>query len=535
MWYYVLMVEETEVTEESEEGLIEKPIRKKSRIWLFFIALIPAVLIGFIYIYHVRPITDSFTYELGEEISEDLKDYVEGFPLSVNSCELDLSDVDRAHPGRYIAVVRHFPFEYNYELVIRDTTSPVMADYSAQKVFELGKSYTVKDVVGRVYDNDPAFIAEFVEPGGPVEGVEINGDTVSFSRILRTDMTVRAKDPSGNVSSISFIAVADTPPLVNVYEDYYTAKGTPVDFRPYAVDLKDGDVSDSVSVKIDPDYYKITGAYNAVISAEDSYGLRCEAKTTVHVYEPETIQDMINTGRLDGLADNVFGAVNPYDAGYVVGNDIKTATEHLIPAIVRVSYDNSDVSAYGSGTIVKISDKGIIICTNRHVVDENYAVDVHFYDGTVVKGKVEGRSKTPDVAFVRVNVNQIDEELLHSLRTAHINLEYYNTLSNKPSFEVGMYCTDGEGGEWLRRFGYIKRKSGWLDAYFEDYDYAFTQVSVDLTPGVSGSMVFDSHGNFICMATFFWMNGEMKENYGVSLDSILDFYETTFGRRLEYN
>ncbi len=525
------MIEEME----AKEDTAEKPIRRKSRKGLFFIALFSVLLFGFLFFYHVRPVTDSFTYELGESISEDPGDYVEGFSFYVKACRLDLSDVDREHPGRYIATVRHFPFAYDYELVIRDTVAPVIGDYTVENVFEVGRSYRVADVVKLVSDNDPGFRTEFAEPGEHTEGVEIDGDTISFSERLKTDITVRASDPSGNTSMISFIAIADTAPVVTAFQEYYTAKGTPVVFEPGAYDFKDGDVSDSVSVKIDPDYYKVTGTYNAVITAEDRYGLRGETGTTVHVYEPETIQDMINTGRLNGLADNVFGAVNPYDAGYVVSNDIRTATEHLIPAIVRISFDNGSVSSYGSGTIVKISDSGIIICTNRHVVDENYAVDVHFHDGTVVRGKVEGRSKTPDVAFVRVNLNQIDKELLYSLRTAHINLEYYNTLSNKPSFEVGMYCTDGEGGEWLRRFGYIKRKSGWLDAYFDDYNYAFTQVSVDLTPGVSGSMVFDAHGNFICMATFYWMNGQVKENYGVSLDSILDFYEKTFGRRLEYN
>ena len=132
-------------------------------------------------------------------------------------------------------------------------------------------------------------------------------------------------------------------------------------------------------------------------------------------------------------------------------------------------------------------------------------------------------------------MTSVKKELIKKLKTAHINLEYYQSLSDKPSFEVGMYCTDGEGGEWLTRYGQIKRKSGMLDQYFERFNYAVTEVTVDLTPGVSGSMVFDSHGNFICMASFYWQNGEIKENYGVSLDSILSFYEATFGKRLEYN
>ncbi len=508
--------------------------RKGLRAFLavFFVLFLLAA--AFLYFYTVRPVRDSFTYELGREISLDLHDYIEGFDMAVEMSSLDVSDVCQA-PGVYEAKVFHFPFEYTYEITVVDTIPPKIEGYYDTKAFIVGDSYTINDVINRVYDLDPDVKVAFSVPVN-VAGVELkNEDTViSFDKRMKTQIDVSATDSSGNTSRVSFTAVADTAPKVTSYSDYYVAKGTNGKLVCESHDYLDGNLTAGIVTDIDPDYYKTTGTYDVVFRSVDSYGLEGDAYATVHVYEPATIQDMINTDRIEGLAENVLGAINPYDAGYLIQDDIEKAKERLIPAIVRVSYETPYVRAFGSGYILKITDTGIIIGTNQHVVDEMKTVDVHFYDGTVVKGKVEGCSKTPDIAFVRVNLRDVSDELLKTLKTVHINLEYYRVLSSKPYFEIGMYCTDGEGGEWLTHYGIIQRKSGYLSEFFSDYDYAVTEVSVDLIPGVSGSMIFDAHGNFICMAAFYWMNGLIKENYGVSVDSILNFYESVFGKRLEY-
>ena len=71
-------------------------------------------------------------------------------------------------------------------------------------------------------------------------------------------------------------------------------------------------------------------------------------------------------------------------------------------------------------------------------------------------------------------------------------------------------------------------------SYFENYDYEVTQVSVKLTPGVSGSAIIDSHGNLLCMAAFYWVHDGNTEYYGISLTDILDYYKDVFGKPLEY-
>ncbi|MCR5720761.1 MAG: hypothetical protein K6G72_00215 [Lachnospiraceae bacterium] len=145
-----------------------------------------------------------------------------------------------------------------------------------------------------------------------------------------------------------------------------------------------------------------------------------------------------------------------------------------------------------------------------------------------------GTSVTPDVAFVRIDKADLSEELLESLKTVHINLNYYKTISSRPRFEMGMYVIYADGTEMFTRYGYIVRKSGKLGEYFENFDYPVMEVSVQLTPGVSGSAIIDAHGNLLCMAAFYWDHNGIREYYGVSLEDILDFYEKVFGERLEY-
>ncbi|MCR5278670.1 MAG: serine protease [Lachnospiraceae bacterium] len=500
---------------------------------VILVALFFTIVLAALLAYMVRPVTDSFTYEYGERVSTDLKDYVEGLDFAVNLSSLDLSDVG-AYPGIYYAKVYHFPVVFSYRIQVTDTIAPLITGFDSKKVFEVGKTYEARDLVGSIFDRDPKIRLSLREKESDIN-CSIIGTKILFSSTAETELTLTAADSSGNTASVTFAAIADNAPVVETYEDYYVAKGTEAEFTCGAYDYQDGDVSKSLKVDIPEGYYETTGLYEARFTVSDSNGLTGETYSNVHVYEPETIQDMINTGRLNGHSGNVFGALNPYDAGYVVNDDIEEARRRLIPAIVRISYETSRVSSFGSGSIFSIGDNGIIICTNGHVVDDMKKVDVHFYDGSTVKGIVEEKSDVPDVAFVRVPLAGLSRGLIATLKTVHINLEYFETLSDRPAFEVGMYCTDGKGGEWLTRYGQIERKSGKLDAYFEKYAYAVTEVSVDLTPGVSGSMVFDSHGNYICMASFYWMNGAIKENYGVSLDSILNFYEIVFGHRLEYN
>ncbi len=512
--------------------------KKKKALVISLVAVllfIAAAGVWYFVFYRVIPVTDSFTYEFGSVVSRDIDDYVKGRFNSEDSALLDLSAVDEKKCGVYYGVVKHFPQTFVYEIRIKDTVSPDIVLRGGKMAFEAGEVYGADSIIANVSDLDENISVRFLNLSQD-DSIETpdNGKQFSFSEVGKKDITIMATDSSGNSSHVIASVIVDTAPVVTTFDSFYTALGTNVDFNAYAEDDVDGDVSQSVRTDTPVNLCNRVGHHRVRLYASDSNGLTGETYTDVYVYEPEVIQDMVNLGEIDPFAGNVFGVINPYDCGYTVEDDVEHAREAVIPAVVRVSFETSCIRSYGSGYILKIDDDSVIIGTNQHVVSSMNKVNVSFFDGETFTGSVVNRKRTPDMAFVKVERKDLPEWLVASLRTVHINLNYYESLSYKPSFRVGMYCTDGNGGEWLTRYGYIVRKSGTLSEYFPDYAYPVTEVSVDLTPGVSGSMVFDSHGNFVCMASFYWANGGLKENYGVSLNDILDFYEETFGERLEY-
>ncbi|MBP5598698.1 MAG: trypsin-like peptidase domain-containing protein, partial [Lachnospiraceae bacterium] len=234
------------------------------------------------------------------------------------------------------------------------------------------------------------------------------------------------------------------------------------------------------------------------------------------------------------FALNVAGVINPYDSGYIEESNMDAAIDNIKHAVVRIHYETPRTRTFGSGYIVKITDKEIICATNNHVVTDRNYVTVSFYDGTNVEARVVAGKVSPDIAFISINRSDIKDFDNLDLKTIHINRGYYESLSSKPQFEMGMYCINENGSQWLERTGKIVRKSGKLDKYFENYDYAVTQISVRLTPGVSGSAIIDSHANLLCMAAFYWVHDGNTEYYGVSVTDILDYYKEVFGQRLEY-
>lgn len=521
-------------TENTENKSPKKSFRNRLKAAGILLCLVSLFAGWYFVFYRVVPVGESFTYELGESVSTDVKDYVRGFFKATSFSKLDISNVKENKCGTYKAYVKHFPHTYEFKIKIKDSTAPVVLLSDSEHVLERKKSYTPEDVVASVIDEDEVSLKFLNTSTDSAIHVTNGGESVSFSSNGSKSISIQATDRSGNTSTTMFNVLVDDAPIIYTYDTFYTVCGEPVDFEYWADDYVDGDLTEKVSVKMEEGCFDVIGKHNITFSVTDSYGLTTDLEASVCVLEPEILQDLVNTGRVSGFAPNVCGVINPYDAGYVVADDIVSAREGLIPATVRISFETAYVRSFGSGYILKITDDEIIIGTNQHVVSDQKKVNVSFSNGEKAVGKVVARKKKPDMAFVSVKIADIPSYMLSYLKTVHINLNYYRTLSNAPEFAVGMYCTDGMGEEWLTNYGTIVRKTGKLSQYFENFNYPVTEVSVDLVPGVSGSMIFDSHGNFVCMASFFWEHGIIKENYGVSLDDILDFYEETFGERLEY-
>lgn len=497
-------------------------------VFFCFLALI-------LFLFKVSPACETFTVELGDPITTDINDYLVGRNFALRSAKLEMPEIIPGAPGEYKVFVKYFWITFEYSLIIEDTHAP-KAEFSVDNfVCEVGKETDALYFISSVEDKCTKLTYEYINTESDND-VIISDDKYCF--IATTpgvhNVTLKITDLSGNYSTYYFSCVCDIAPVIEGITEYYTSTDAFPDLLSgvYAYDSDGYDVE--VTYKCPGSAFSVPGDYTFTYSATDYLGLTSTKKALLHTYSPLSLQDLVNTKQLDSSNDNVFGILNPYDSGYIQESNIDEAIELMKTAVIRIQYDTGYSRTNGSGYIVKIDSDNIVICTNSHVVKQQEKVYVSFFDGITVKAEVVASQSAPDVAFVKVPTLSIPQSTLDGLKTVHINLSYYDSLSDNPNFDMGMYCINSDGSEWIKRTGKIVRKSGMLSEYFVGYDYAVTEVSIPLTPGVSGSAIIDTHGNLLCMASFYWKHDDTVEYYGVSLNDILDFYEKSFGERLEY-
>ena len=523
-----------------EEKLSEKnndPNKKRRILGRCFLAVgvFLCLFAAFLFVFKVTQKTTEFHVELGTKVSNDISDYISGKDFSLKISRLDLSKVDEETVGTYEASVRFLYKKFIYEIIIEDTTAPEVLFNTGSYVCEKDADVDLRSFVDRVIDESEVSYS-YINVNED-ETITRNCDnTVVFSDNGIHPLFMRVTDAYGNSSDYYMPVRVDTAPYLYGTLDYYVAVGSEIDITSdvHAKDEVDGDLSSKVEGRVSAAYTKYPGDYVITYNVTDSYGLTATTKGLIHTYDPLMIQDMVNTKKLDPFALNVAGVINPYDSGYIEESNMDAAIDNIKHAVVRIHYETPRTRTFGSGYIVKITDKEIICATNNHVVTDRNYVTVSFYDGTNVEARVVAGKVSPDIAFISINRSDIKDFDNLDLKTIHINRGYYESLSSKPQFEMGMYCINENGSQWLERTGKIVRKSGKLDKYFENYDYAVTQISVRLTPGVSGSAIIDSHANLLCMAAFYWVHDGNTEYYGVSVTDILDYYKEVFGQRLEY-
>ena len=514
-----------------------RKIRILRRVFLC-VGVICLLIAGAWLFFDVSPKTETIYLELGDSLSYDPIDYMDGMEWSVRFSQMDFSYVKEKEVGDYPLKISHDFRNYEITVSVRDTQAPKVTLRGLRYVAEVDAVTFAKDYVATCIDVDPDVTFSFLNTERDATIDTKYDDAAVFKSEGVHPITLLATDSSGNYSSFYLSVIVDTPPEIRSYSgdaEYYVALGNTIDLYKdvYAFDDVDGDLTSAIKAKV-PDYTSKEGDYTVTYTATDSNGLTAQMSGVIHSYNALKIQDMYNTDRFDIEYWNVEGIINPYDSGYNIEEDIEASIERIKPAVVHIYYYSNFTTYWGSGFIVKINEDDIIVCTNQHVVKDRSTVQVCLCDGTEVSGRVVGTSVTPDVAFVRLDRNDLPDPLISSLKTVHINLNYYRTISSKPKFGMGMYVINADGSEMFTRYGYIVRKSGKLGEYFENFDYPVMEVSVQLTPGVSGSAIIDAHGNLLCMATFYWDHDGNREYYGVSLEDILNFYEKVFGERLEY-
>lgn len=198
--------------------------------------------------------------------------------------------------------------------------------------------------------------------------------------------------------------------------------------------------------------------------------------------------------------------------------DVEKSCENVRDSVVRIDMEN----AYGSGVIFQMTGDGVIIATNRHVLEywRDEAGVVWFPQGFYVSARALGSAQSCDVGFLKVDNSEIGIETLLTLRNVTADEEVYAALSEgDAAFCLGADRTEGEVVYQEARVGETKR---YIDVFGGEmlYLYGFAKE------GMSGGGIFDGYGHLIgLLAGGTWQN----EVAGVPVDQVLQAYREIVG------
>lgn len=508
----------------------------KKRKGIIVSTVLTALLLGlgltFYFTYRIEPLAEEWVVELGDEASDDPADYVRGTEWAVSGTELDFSDVDCDRVGTYELLIHHGWQDFTCEIVVQDTTPPTLRLDKGDVYLEKDVAYAAERFVKRTWDRS-GDVTLSVSMDGRKFASEVTGGSCGDHTL-----TVRAEDRYGNVREASRTVTVDTPPSFGELPEYYIALGSEVDFLEHvtAHDEVDGDVTAGIEADLSGLDVAEEGCGTIVYSVTDSYGLTASTEVQVQVCSAESLQQMINSHQINRLEQKIVGAYNLYDGGVYEEDDVKFVLNALEPAFVCLKKEVPLGYYKGSGFLLEMTENVVIICTNRHVVSNFDSMDVYFHDGTKAEGIVLGRTGwnagENDIAFVSVERSALPERLTDTLKTVHVNMGYWDSLTNNPQVEVGIRCLDERGDIWIERDGVILQKEA-KPEHFERYG-TFTEVSFELVHGMSGSALVDSYGNLVGMAVCITTIDGVEHYWCVKLDYIAASYREITGRSMYY-
>ncbi len=467
--------------------------------------------------------------ELGNEPDSNVKNYVTGLAPAMWVSKIDYSEVDYMKVGEYKATIKHCFQTLHYTVLVEDTVAPELTliedDIYIQADVEYPASYFVEEAFDASGD-----VELTVEEKGGSENAK---DNIVLSERGEYKLVVYATDGEENTKSETIKINVDTSPELCEVKDYYVVAGSEIDFMEgvTAVDEEDGDVTSDIEVdnaNIDLD---TEGVYEVVYSVSDSRGFVTQTNVSVNVMPADDIQELINTREIDRNEDTIMGAYNLYDRGYYTDIEMEDVLEEVLPCIVRVRVPGLGV---GSGFIIQITEDELIVCTNQHVVGDNEKVEIHFFDGTELEGRVAYANYVDDIAFVTIARNHVPEDLMEQVYTVHINKEYWDELDNTAEIDVGTRTIKEDGKLWQDQTGELVYKETESLVNMNGRNTTVCETTSVNYPGSSGSAVFDSEGNLIAMVSGYTSGWVGVHYYNVTLDNIcLNFYEA-FGREVYY-
>lgn len=198
--------------------------------------------------------------------------------------------------------------------------------------------------------------------------------------------------------------------------------------------------------------------------------------------------------------------------------DAEKACENVRDSVVRIDMEN----AYGSGVIFRMTTDGMIIATNRHVLEywQDETGVIWFPQGFYVSARALGSTQDCDVGFLKVENSELGIDTLLTLRSVPVEEEIYTALSEgDEAFCLG---ADRTAGEIVYQEAFVGETGRYIDIFGGEmlYLHGFAKE------GMSGGGIFDAYGHLIgLLAGGTWQN----EVAGVPVDQVLQAYRDIVG------
>ena len=166
---------------------------------------------------------------------------------------------------------------------------------------------------------------------------------------------------------------------------------------------------------------------------------------------------------------------------------VETAMEDINRSLVRVAVKQSA----GTGIIWAITEDEVVIASNRHVLMGDVEAEVTFGNGDVLTAYALGYSAQYDVAFFKIEIKDITQELLQYIAEVRKPLEISlqeRSQSGTPVIQAGA------NGEYYE--GTITQLQ-----YIPEFGTDMLCTSCYAKAGMSGGGVFDGEGWLLGMVT----------------------------------
>ncbi len=541
--------------------MAKQPLNKK-RILLVF-GVFTALCLG-IFLFLKSPLfevgftTTELHLEIGENLSKNPTDYLEGDDWCVALSYVDASSVKKTKVGRYPIHIYHGFHKYTCYVNVTDTLAPVISCDIKNKTITPGQTVSVHSLGLNIQDHSEIDSIAFTKissnhfyTGLPddqmaemekayAKGLDMWAEEFQFSYGGIYTLTIEVTDEFHNSSEITLNLTVEEPPVVTAPNHIYVAENQTIDYTNYidAWDFIDEDFGkDDLVVDASEVNLSKTGSYQVFFKATDSYGLSVTAYSIVHVNSQEALQEQINAQAISMSKDIIIGALNPYDIGYYEDKSLAEIQEIMLPTVVHIQNDKLDT--FGSGYIIEINDEFVTIATNEHVINSDMIVDVSFFDATSCTGSVVASNAREDIAFIRIpiaeegSISTLDDDYIKNLRTVHINKGYWDSLANDSHLGFCYICINENAHSWMLVEGSILEKTAIRD--WNNYkNVSETLLSTEPVPGSSGSALFDTQGNLVGMVRGYTNYDTYTETVAVPLDRILKYFETIFKYKIEY-